>query len=73
VRITRTHLGNLYWTFLQMVVHHTSNGCNLRTGDLLGSGTISGAEDISRACITYPMHEVPVALATALETYLKQA
>jgi fumarylacetoacetase len=52
VRITRTHLGNLYWTFAQMVAHHTSNGCNLRTGDLLGSGTISGAEDVSRACIT---------------------
>jgi fumarylacetoacetase len=35
-----------------MVAHHTSNGCNLRAGDLLGSGTISGASDESRACIT---------------------
>jgi fumarylacetoacetase len=35
-----------------MVAHHTSNGCNLRTGDLLGSGTISGAQDGSRACLT---------------------
>jgi fumarylacetoacetase len=52
VRITRTHLDNLYWTFAQMVAHHTSNGCNLRTGDLLGSGTISGADDLSRACLT---------------------
>jgi fumarylacetoacetase len=52
VRITRTHLDNLYWTFGQMVTHHASNGCNLRTGDLLGSGTISGASDESRACIT---------------------
>jgi len=52
VRITRTHLDNLYWTFAQMVTHHTSNGCNLRTGDLLGSGTISGADDLSRACLT---------------------
>jgi fumarylacetoacetase len=52
VRITRTHLDNLYWTFAQMVTHHTSNGCNLRTGDLLGSGTISGADDVSRACLT---------------------
>ncbi|WP_028208793.1 fumarylacetoacetase [Paraburkholderia nodosa] len=51
-RITYTHLDNLYWTFAQMVAHHTSNGCNLRTGDLLGSGTISGAEDAARACIT---------------------
>jgi fumarylacetoacetase len=52
VRITHTHLDNLYWTFAQMVAHHTSNGCNLRTGDLLGSGTISGASDASRACLT---------------------
>jgi len=51
-RITQTHLDNLYWTFAQMVAHHTSNGCNLRTGDLLGSGTISGASDAARACLT---------------------
>jgi fumarylacetoacetase len=51
-RITSTHLQNLYWTFGQMLTHHASNGCNLRPGDLLGSGTISGEEDASRACIT---------------------
>ncbi|SEJ32628.1 fumarylacetoacetase [Paraburkholderia diazotrophica] len=51
-QITHTHLDNLYWTFAQMIAHHTSNGCNLRTGDLLGSGTISGASDESRACLT---------------------
>jgi len=33
-----------YWTFGQMIAHHTINGCNLRTGDLLGSGTLSGPE-----------------------------
>ncbi len=52
VQITHTFLDNLYWTFAQMVAHHTSNGCNLRTGDLLGSGTISGADDAARACLT---------------------
>jgi fumarylacetoacetase len=52
VCITQTHLQNLYWTFGQMLTHHASNGCNLRPGDLIGSGTISGASDISRACIT---------------------
>lgn len=51
-RITRTHLQNLYWTFAQMLAHHASNGCNLRPGDLIGSGTISGADDAARACIT---------------------
>jgi fumarylacetoacetase len=52
VRITQTHLQNLYWTFGQMLTHHASNGCNLRPGDLIGSGTISGESDASRACIT---------------------
>lgn len=33
---------DLYWTFAQMVAHHTSSGCNLLPGDLFGSGTISG-------------------------------
>jgi fumarylacetoacetase len=31
-----------YWTPAQLLVHHTSNGCNLATGDLLGTGTLSG-------------------------------
>jgi fumarylacetoacetase len=52
VRITQTHLQNLYWTFGQMLTHHASNGCNLRAGDLIGSGTISGESDLTRACIT---------------------
>ncbi len=33
-----------YWSLAQMVAHHTSNGCNLEVGDLIGTGTISGAE-----------------------------
>ncbi len=42
----RLSIGNsrdAYWTAAQMVTHHASNGCNLRPGDLLGSGTLSGA------------------------------
>jgi fumarylacetoacetase len=42
---------DLYWSFGQMVAHHASNGCNLRPGDLLGSGTISGAAPESRGCL----------------------
>jgi fumarylacetoacetase len=52
VRLAATHLGNLHWTFGQMLAHHTSNGCNLRPGDLLGSGTVSGERDSERACLT---------------------
>jgi fumarylacetoacetase len=33
-----------YWTLAQLVTHHTVNGCNLRAGDLLGTGTLSGPE-----------------------------
>jgi fumarylacetoacetase len=33
---------HLYWTVAQLVAHHSSNGCNLRPGDIFGTGTISG-------------------------------
>ena len=42
VRISRGNLKDLYWTLAQMVTHHASNGCNLRPGDLLATGTVSG-------------------------------
>jgi len=40
--IIETNAQHLYWTFPQMIAHHTVNGCNLQPGDLLASGTISG-------------------------------
>ncbi|MEM6647716.1 MAG: fumarylacetoacetase [Bacteroidota bacterium] len=40
--IIETNAKHLYWTFPQMIAHHTVNGCNLQPGDLLASGTISG-------------------------------
>jgi len=43
VRLSKTNMANAaYWTPAQLVAHHTVNGCNLRPGDLLGSGTLSG-------------------------------
>lgn len=42
VRICDTNYRHAYWTLAQMVAHHTVNGCNLQTGDLLGTGTLSG-------------------------------
>jgi fumarylacetoacetase len=42
VRLSQSNAQDAYWTFAQMVAHHTSNGCNLRIGDLLGTGTLSG-------------------------------
>lgn len=41
-RLSLANTSDLYWTFAQMVAHHTCGGCNLNPGDLLGSGTISG-------------------------------
>jgi fumarylacetoacetase len=38
----QTNTRDLFWTFEQMIAHHTSNGCNLQPGDLLASGTVSG-------------------------------
>jgi fumarylacetoacetase len=43
-RIADSNARHMYWTVAQMVAHHSSNGCNLHPGDLLGSGTISGPE-----------------------------
>jgi fumarylacetoacetase len=51
VRISRGSFRDMYWTPAQLVAHHTSNGCNLRPGDLLASGTISGPERGSRGCL----------------------
>jgi fumarylacetoacetase len=42
VLLSRAPFSRMYWTLAQMVTHHASNGCNLRTGDLLASGTVSG-------------------------------
>jgi len=51
VRLSRGSAADLYWTAAQLVAHHTSNGCNLRPGDLLASGTISGPDKESRGCL----------------------
>ena len=42
VRLMQSNFRDAYWTLAQLVAHHSSNGCNLRPGDLLGSGTQSG-------------------------------
>ena len=50
-RLTQSSSAQLYWTFAQMIAHHTSNGCNLEVGDLIGSGTVSGPEPSSWASL----------------------
>jgi fumarylacetoacetase len=41
-RICLTSYRHAYWTISQLIAHHTVNGCNLQSGDLLGTGTLSG-------------------------------
>jgi fumarylacetoacetase len=45
--VCRSNYRNLYWNPVQQLAHHTSNGCNMRIGDLLASGTISGKQPTS--------------------------
>jgi fumarylacetoacetase len=49
--VSRGNFGSMYWTVAQLLTHHSSNGCNLRPGDLLGSGTVSGSTKDSRGCL----------------------
>lgn len=81
VRITRTHFRHSYWSLEQMTTHHASNGCNLQSGDILASGTVSGPEPDEAACLwelaggttpmTLPNGEVRAWLADGDEVILQ--
>jgi len=45
--VSQSNYKNLYWTVLQQIAHHTVTGCNIRAGDLMASGTISGETENS--------------------------
>ncbi|OWY17697.1 fumarylacetoacetase [Thioclava sp. JM3] len=49
--ISRTNTSMLYYSAAQQLAHHTTSGCPMRAGDLLGSGTISGTEKDSRGSL----------------------
>ena len=51
MRVSRSDFASLYWTLGQMIAHHSSNGCPLRPGDLIGSGTVSGPEKQNQGCL----------------------
>ncbi len=51
MRLSRASFADMYWTPAQMLAHHASNGCNLRPGDLLASGTVSGSTEDARGCL----------------------
>jgi len=65
VKLSQGNLRDLYWTIPQLLAHHTSNGCNLRPGDLLATGTISGPDAGSEGCLLEKKHNPePIRLPT---------
>jgi fumarylacetoacetase len=71
--ICRTNARHLYYSPAQQIAHHTLSGCAMETGDLLGSGTISGPEPESRGCLlerTWNGRD-PVAVDGGTRTFLQ--
>ena len=65
MRVSHANLRDLYWTPAQLLTHHASNGCNLRPGDLVASGTISGPDEGSEGCLLEMKHRAePLRLPT---------
>ncbi|MGC4250253.1 MAG: fumarylacetoacetase [Sphingobium sp.] len=50
-RLSRGSMTAMYWTAAQLLAHHSVNGCNLAPGDLIGTGTLSGATDESKGSL----------------------
>jgi fumarylacetoacetase len=66
LKLSHSNFKEMYWTCAQMLTHHASNGCNLRSGDLIASGTVSGPTKEARGCLlelTWRGSE-PIALPT---------
>lgn len=51
VAVSRTSFTHMYWTLAQLLTHHAMGGCNMRPGDLLASGTVSGPTKGERGCL----------------------
>ncbi len=65
MRVSNGNMRDLYWSIAQLVTHHASSGCNLRPGDLLATGTISGPDEGSEGCLLEMKHRAePLRLPT---------
>ncbi len=49
--VVKNNFKTLYWSVSQQIAHHTVSGCNLKIGDLLASGTISGKDELEKGCL----------------------
>jgi fumarylacetoacetase len=68
VPMSRGNLRDLYWSVAQLLTHHASNGCNLRSGDLIATGTISGPEEGSEGCLLEMKHRSQAVVLPTGET-----
>jgi fumarylacetoacetase len=65
VQLSKGNLRDLYWSLAQLLTHHASSGCNLRRGDMLATGTVSGPEQGSEGCLLEMKHRAePLGLPT---------
>ena len=71
--ITRTNMRELYYSAAQQLCHHSTSGCPMRTGDLLGSGTISGAQKEQRGSLLELSWggKEPIAVGDATRTFIE--
>jgi fumarylacetoacetase len=71
--VARTSHAELYYSAAQQLAHHASSGCPMNTGDLLGSGTISGPTPDARGCLLELSWggRDPVAIAGGTRTFLE--
>lgn len=51
ITISNSNMKHGYWAASQMLAHHTCNGCNMRPGDMVATGTLSGPDDSSLGCM----------------------
>ena len=51
MRLSRSSSRHTYWSLAQMLTHHTENGCDMKPGDLIGTGTQSGPTDSEKGCL----------------------
>jgi fumarylacetoacetase len=72
-QLSRLRFASMYWTPAQMIAHHTINGCPLRPGDLLGSGTVSSTTPGQRGCLLELTAggTLPFSLGGETRTYLE--
>lgn len=69
ISVCQTNARGIYWTAAQQIAHHTVTGCNLQTGDLLATGTISGKDIAQKGCLLEATLNgtQPVKLANGIE------